>query len=105
MTCKEFERLIPDYVGRKLDYPTLKEFYAHVRACEACKEELSINFLVTDGLHRLESGDAFDLQKELNGRMEETKRKIKRNDGILRMGFWLEILAVAMIAGVVLWLI
>ena len=36
-----------------------------------------IQFLVTEGMQRLEDGDAFDLQRELEIRLTEAKRKVK----------------------------
>ena len=104
VTCKEFEKLIPDYVAKKLDYLTLKEFYAHMESCADCKEELTINFLVTDGIKKLENGDAYDLHKEWDNKVEETRRRIHRSDRVIRLGFWLEIFAVGIIAGIFLWL-
>ena len=35
-----------------------------MQECPGCKEELVIQFLVTEGMQRLEDGDAFDLQRE-----------------------------------------
>lgn len=105
MNCKEFEMEIPKFINHKMDYLSLKEFYAHMQACPDCKEELTIHFLVTDGLHKLEAGDAFDLQKEWNLRMDEAKKKLRRSEGILQVGFWAEIVAVGAIVGVVLWLL
>lgn len=105
MNCKEFEKEIPDFIKRKMDYLTLKEFYAHMQSCADCKEEMTIHFLVSDGLQRLEAGEAFDLQKEWNNRMDEAKRKLLRNDAILQIGFWAEVVALGAIAGVVAWLL
>ena len=105
MDCKEFEKEIPVFINHKMDYLSLKEFYAHMQSCADCKEELTIHFLVTDGLQRLEEGDAFDLQKEWNIRMEEAKRKLKRGDGILRFGVWAEIISLGIIAGIIMWLL
>ena len=104
MTCKEFEKLIPNFIEKKLDFQTLKDFYAHMESCDDCKEELTINFLVTDGLQKLEDGDAYDLHKEWNGKVEETKRRIKRNEGIIQLGFWIEVFAVGILAGIAIWL-
>lgn len=104
MTCKEFEKLIPEYVAKKLDYLTLKDFYAHMQSCDECKEELTINFLVEDGLKKLENGDAYDLHKEWGSRVDETKRKLLRNESLIKIGFWIEIVAVGVIAGVAIWL-
>ena len=105
MDCKEFEKDIPSFINRKMDYLTLKDFYAHMQSCGDCREELTIHFLVSDGLQRLEAGEAFDLQKEWNVRMEEAKRKLSRNAAVLQTGFWAEILAVGVIAGIVMWLL
>lgn len=105
MTCKDFEKQIPSFLNRKMDYPTMKEFQAHLDTCESCKEELTISFLVVDGLQRLEEGDAFDLQKELNLRLKETKRQLNRNDSLLKIGFWMEIVVVGILAGILIWIL
>ena len=105
MECKEFERLIPDFIEDKLDYPTLKQFCEHMNVCAECKEELVIQFLVTEGIQRLEDGNAFDLQKELNTRMEDARKKIRVNSTFLRLGLIMEIAAVCLLAGIVLWIL
>ena len=89
-------------MAKKLDYLTLREFYAHMESCADCKGEMTINFLVTDGLKKLENGDAYDLHKEWGNRLLETRRKLKRNESVIQAGFWMEILAVGIIAGIVL---
>ena len=105
MDCKEFEKEIPSFIQHKMDYFSLKDFHAHMQSCSECKEELTIQFLVTDGLKKLEEGDAFDLQKEWKLRTEETTKKIQRGDGVLQMGFWAEIIAVGILAGIILFLL
>lgn len=105
MDCKEFERLIPEFIERKMDFLTLKRFHTHMGKCENCKEELVIQFLVSEGIQRLEEGDAFDLQRELDQRLAETKRKVKIHDAFLRVGLGLEIAAAFVVAGVVVWIL
>lgn len=105
MECKEFERLIPDFIEDKLDYPTLKQFSEHMDICADCREELVIQFLVTEGIQRLEDGSAFDLQKELNTRLEEARRKIRFHGGVMRLGLIMEIAAVCLLMGIVLWIL
>lgn len=104
MDCKEFEKIIPGFIGRKLDYPTLKGFHEHMEQCENCHEELVIQFLVFEGIQRLEDGDAFDLQKELQCRLEESERKIRFHERFIRLGTVLEIVASCMLAGIVVWI-
>ena len=105
MDCKEFERLIPDFIGRKMDYPTLRRFSEHIEKCEDCKEELVIQFLVMEGIHRLEDGNAFDLQSELDARLEETKHKIKFHNVFVYIGFAMEVAAVCLMLGIVIWIL
>ncbi|MDE6739955.1 MAG: zf-HC2 domain-containing protein [Lachnospiraceae bacterium] len=65
MNCKEAEKKIPSFLQDDLDGSKLEEFVEHVENCSECKEELSIQFLVTEGLERLEEGNNFNLQEEL----------------------------------------
>ena len=95
MDCKEFERLIPDFIGNKLDYPSLKRFNRHMEHCTECQE----------GIQRLEDGGAFDLQKELDQRLDEARRRLRLHDGFMRMGAVLEIIAVCLLAGIILWIL
>ncbi|MBQ2803552.1 MAG: zf-HC2 domain-containing protein [Lachnospiraceae bacterium] len=105
MNCKEFERLIPKFVEDKLDFMTLKQFGAHMDKCSGCREELQIQFLVIEGMQRLEEGDAFDLQSELNRRMEETKHKVRFHEAFLKVAAVLETIIVIGLAGVVVWIL
>lgn len=105
MDCKEFEKLIPDFIEKKMDFLTLREFSAHIEECENCKEELEIQFLVNEGMQRLEEGNAFDLKRELDQRIAEARRKMNFHNGFLKVGMLLEILAVTGIAVTVLWIL
>ena len=105
MDCKEFEKLIPSFLEQKMDYQTLKSFVDHVNKCAECKEELTIQFLVTEGIVRLEDGSSFDLQKELMSRMNAANAKLRRNEFFLSSGIMLELLAVMGIIGFVIWIL
>lgn len=87
--CKEFEKLIPGFIGRKLDFPTLKRFYEHWERCGECREELSIQFLVAEGMQRL----------------EETRRKISYNSAFLYIGSALEIVASGFLVWIFVWIL
>ena len=105
MSCKEFEKLISGFIARKLDYLTLKRLSEHMEQCGSCKEELVIQFLVREGIQRLEDGNAFDLQAELDQRLEETRQRIRFHGIFLRIGTVMEIVAVGLLAGIVVWLL
>ncbi|MCM1186267.1 MAG: zf-HC2 domain-containing protein [Lachnoclostridium sp.] len=105
MNCKEFERKIPDFINKKMDFLTLQKFNRHMEKCEACKEELSIQFLVMEGMQSLEEGDVFDLQDALSRHLGEARRKIRFHSGCMWLGFLLEVIAALMVAGAVIWIL
>lgn len=105
MTCRECEKQIPNFIGRKMDYLGMKRFMEHVDTCDNCREELVIQFLIQEGMARLEDGDVFDLQRELQEHMEEAHRRIRIYEGILRVGTMFELLAMAGIMGIVVWIL
>lgn len=76
MNCKDTEKKIPYFLQDELDGSKLEEFVEHVATCPECKEELSIQFLVAEGLERLESGNNFNLQKELLMKLENAQHRI-----------------------------
>lgn len=105
MTCRECEKQIPDFIGRKMDYLGMKRFLEHVDTCESCREELVIQFLIQEGMARLEDGDVFDLQRELQEHLEEARIRIRIHEGILRVGTMFEVLAMAGVLGIVVWIL
>lgn len=105
MNCKEFEKLIPGFIEDKLDYSAMKRFSEHLEQCDNCKEELIIQFLVTEGVQRLEDGRAFDLQKEMDQRLNRIKRKIKIHGNMIKLGIAMEIVAVCLLAGILTWVL
>ncbi len=80
MTCKEVEKMIPLFLEDDLDIDDLRNFMEHMDKCEECREELTIQFLVLEGMARLEDGNVFDLQNELKFRMEDAGHALKRRE-------------------------
>lgn len=105
MTCKEAEKLIPIFLDDDLDTDDLREFMEHIDECAECKEELSIQFLVKEGLSRLEAGSVFDLKNELEYRIEAEGHALKMRESLIWLSYLLDALVViALIALIVLWI-
>lgn len=98
MNCKEAERKIPPFLNDELDGRDLAEFVEHIDDCPECMEELSIQFLVAEGLEQLEQGNNFNLQKALTWKLEDADDKIRVNR-ILR--YTLLVLEVAVVAAII----
>lgn len=105
MTCKETEKMIPLFLKDDLDTDDLRKFMEHIDKCEECKEELSIQFLVYEGMARLESGNVFDLQNELKSRMEEAEHVLKLRESMQWILYLLDGLVVAAVVVIIALLI
>ena len=94
MTCKEAEKLIPVFLEDDLDTDDLREFMEHIEECGECKEELSIQFLVKEGLSRLEAGSVFDLKNELEYRIGMEEHALKMRESLMWLSYLLDGLVV-----------
>lgn len=103
MNCKEAEKKIPSFLNDELDGYDLAEFVEHIEECPECKEELSIQFLVAEGLEQLEQGNNFNLQEALLETLEGADDRIRINRILRRILLWLELtVAAAIVAAVVI---
>ena len=95
MECKEFTGLIPDFLHDALDDAKLSEFLSHVDECENCMDELRIQYLIYEGLERLETGATFDVDKDLSEWMEEERTRLGHRTGIKKAAIAAEIMTTA----------
>lgn len=105
MDCKDFEKMIPAFLNKELDFITLKQFQEHREKCHACREELEIQFLVAEGVQHLEEGDSFDMQKELHSQLQEADRKVRFHTRFLKVGERLELLVCVLLAAIIIWIL
>lgn len=105
MKCKEAEKLIPLFLDEDLENEDLREFMEHIEKCEECKEELTIQFLVLEGVARLETGNVFDLQKELKMRMDDSEHSLKTRENMQWVLYALEGLVGVAVLAIILLLI
>ena len=77
MNCKETEKMISAYLQDELEGRDLEQFMEHIGSCSDCKEELSIQFLVSEGMEQLEAGNNFNLQKALQVKLESALHQVK----------------------------
>lgn len=78
ITCKECEKMIAPFLDERLRGPEIYQFKDHIEHCESCKEELTIEYLSSEGIVHLESGTSFHLEKELTGYMNRAISYRKR---------------------------
>ncbi len=95
LTCKEFTAMIPAFLEDGLTDQELDEFLRHWDECESCRDELSTHYLVMEGLERLETGETFDLQKDLRAEIESAKIRLARRTQLAQASFGIEIITIA----------
>ncbi len=82
MNCKKAVKSIKAFLNDDLDTYELKSFLEHIEECPECKEELTIEIMVNEGLSSLESGSNFDLKKEYNKRIAGADRLLKKRESL-----------------------
>ncbi|MFI3238258.1 MAG: zf-HC2 domain-containing protein [Lachnospiraceae bacterium] len=106
MECREVEKLIHKFVKDMCTTSEKRALLEHIEGCQSCKEELTIQFLVQEGISRLEKGDSFDLNTELEEKLRVKKpRKLRFSRQII-----IVLLDLALILGIIsiiywLWLL
>ncbi len=97
MTCKDAEKLIPLFLDDDLDNRDLTDFLHHIDTCPDCKEELTISFLVKVGMQRLEDGNTFNLSKELENQLADSRKKLNVRKSLVYTSYVLEIMVAALL--------
>lgn len=105
MDCKEVIKMIPDFLNNKLNSRELRDFLKHMEECEECREELSIQFLVQEGMARLEEGNTFDLQKEFDWMMENARKRMRIRNVLNILVYGVEVLAIITIITIIVLII
>ena len=77
MNCSECRKKIKGFLSGSLNNKNTIEFIEHVKSCDECMEELSIEYIVTEGVKRLDSMTSFDLDKELEDKINDSYAKAK----------------------------
>ena len=97
MDCKQIQRMIPAFLKEELKSRELMRFLEHMDTCEECKEELTIQYLSSEGILRLEEGKTFDLDRELQEYMEQAERGIRRRRNSVLVFLSFEIISILII--------
>lgn len=106
-TCSWYESKMDDFFADRLTNEEMERFLAHGKQCEACQEELSIRFLIGEGMEIIDAGESFHLDNELAARQEEAGVRLQKRKRLEGTAVRMEILAVVAVAlafaGVLLW--
>ena len=74
MECREYRKEYRAFLEDTLKERETEKLLKHLGACLACMEELRIQYLLIEGMKRLESGGTFDINSDFK-RMLGLRRK------------------------------
>ena len=94
MDERTFDNLIPYFLKDQLDNKTLAAFLDKI-SDPACADELSVQYLVLEGLQRLEDGDSFNLDKDLSGYVAQQREHLHYRRQMGRLAYTLECITLA----------
>lgn len=71
MDCREFQKLIPDFIHDSMETEYMEAFVQHSRECEECFDELEIYYMLYEGLDKVEkdAGASFNLKEALSAKI------------------------------------
>ena len=86
--CKVIEKRIQQYLDNELSPYEMQVFLDHVKECPDCKEELTISYMVSEGLNKAEQNNEYNLLHGLEEKMQASYRKIRNYDiGVFLVSF------------------
>ena len=92
MECREYRKEYRDFLEDKLGERETEQLLKHLSSCNACMEELRIQYLLIEGMRRLESGGTFDIKFDFE-RMLTVRRKRAAHAGQIRTAVYATIFA------------
>ena len=98
---RRFIRRIPDFFSDSLDESELDGFLRHYDSCSECRDEVAIQYLIHEGLSRVESGTAFNFEREMNEYVDTERTRLLGRERFTRFVFVLEAFTVAVFAAAV----
>ena len=88
LDCKTIEKKIPQYLNDELSATELRSFLEHINECADCKEELTIRYMVSEGLDKAEINNEYNLLKGLEEKIKGSYKRIRNYDiGVFFVSF------------------
>ncbi len=75
MDCKEVQSLLSKFIDGQCGREQTKEIREHILGCPDCREELTIQFLVQEGMNRVDRDEDFNLDQEIDQLLSPKRRR------------------------------
>ena len=85
LNCRQYEKLIPMYLNDTLSDEETLDLIDHVKKCTSCREELTIQRMVSVGLNNLDEIIDVNVDSELDKRRRQAGLSLYKKDVTERM--------------------
>lgn len=78
MKCHDAQRMISEFIEKKLTDQQLEGFLEHIETCQDCYDELEVYYMITIGLRQLDEDHTgtMDLKRNLKDFLAEQEREL-----------------------------
>lgn len=80
MDCINYRMNMLPYLKHELSIKKTRKLLSHVAECAECREELKVQFLVMEGMKRLEYGKTFHLEEDFEKSLKASSREYNMRD-------------------------
>ena len=88
MDCVEFDKKIDSFLHDELNDEELNAFLLHLNSCSNCREELEINYIVKEGVLRLDHDRMdYNLSAAYSGTIDENRRSLRERKIMIRLSY------------------
>lgn len=75
MECRDYRKYFRPFWDGELDHVERRALLQHIDSCKACAEELKVQYMLREGMRRLEYGGTLDLVTDYGKVMEEARHR------------------------------
>ena len=76
--CRSYRKNYGRFLNGKLEGKERRLLMKHVEECAECREELRIQYLLQEGMFRLEHGGTFDINSDFERMLVDVQKEIKQ---------------------------
>lgn len=76
--CRSYRKNFGRFLNGKLEGKERRLLMKHVEECAECREELRIQYLLQEGMFRLEHGGTFDINSDFERMLVDVQKEIKQ---------------------------
>lgn len=77
--CNKCEKMIAAYLSNDLSIFDIDVMLNHVKSCSSCMEELTIQYLVTEGFSEVDKTGNYNLIKSLEDKIASSQNRVEKH--------------------------